>query len=303
MTRILIIPRVTGGIGNQLFIYAAARRLAFINGAELVLDDVSGFAYDTKYKRHYQLDHFSIPCRKATNMERMEPFARVQRYLTRKWNQRLPFDKRRYLVQENVDFDERLLTFKPRGRVYLEGYWQSEDYFKDIEPQIRADLYMQPPVDAENLRMARHIRATNSIAIHLRFFDTPTLTTQAESQNNAPADYYQRAIQFVRQCMPDAHYFIFSDQPQAARARLSLPDDQVTLVNNNQGDSAAYADLWLMRQCRHFIIANSTFSWWGAWLAEHKGKLIIAPALNITHTEKITSWGFRGLLPKNWILK
>ena len=78
-----IIPRIFGGLGNQLFCYAAARRLALVNHAELVIDDVSGFAFDEVYQRHYQLDHFNIPCRKATAAERLEPFSRVQRYLKR----------------------------------------------------------------------------------------------------------------------------------------------------------------------------------------------------------------------------
>jgi hypothetical protein len=95
-----ITPRIFGGLGNQLFCYAAARRLALVNNAELVLDDVSGFTYDDFYQRHYQLDHFSIPCRKATPAERLEPYHRVRRYLKRRWNQRKPFAQRAYLVHK-----------------------------------------------------------------------------------------------------------------------------------------------------------------------------------------------------------
>lgn len=142
-----LIPRLFGGIGNQLFIYAAARRLALVNNAELVLDSVSGFTNDTVYQRHYQLDHFNIPCRQATAAERLEPFSRLRRKVLRWWNQRKPFKQRTYLVQESIDFDPRLLYYKPRGTVYLEGYWQSENYFKDIEDIIRHDLKIKPPED------------------------------------------------------------------------------------------------------------------------------------------------------------
>jgi len=295
----MIIARVLGGLGNQLFSFAASRRLALVSDTDLVLDAVSGFNYDFVYQRHYQLDHFNIPCRKATAVERLEPFSRLRRALKRKWNQRLPFEQRRYLVQEGIDYDARLLNFKPQGTVYLEGYWQSEDYFKDVEPQIRADLRIQPPTDTVNQQMAERIRAANAVAVHVRYFDAPTQSAQGVGENNAPGDYYQRAIKLMEERVPNAHYYIFSDQPVAARARIPLSDDRVTLVNHNQGDAMAYADLWLMTQCQHFIIANSTFSWWGAWLAGYPEKIVIAPGFE--NRKGVMSWGFRGLLPDRWV--
>jgi hypothetical protein len=298
MGNTVIIPRIFGGLSNQLFIYAAARRLALVNGADLALDHISGFAYDSEYQRHYQLDHFSIPCRKSTAAERLEPFARIRRYLKRKLNQRLPFEQRRYLVQEGIDFDARLLTFKPQGMVYLEGYWQSEDYFEDVEPQIRADLRIHPPTDTVNQQMVQRIQAKNAVAVHVRFFDAPTQAAQGAVENNAPDDYYQRAIKLMEERASDTHYYIFSDQPKAARARIPLPDDRITLVHHNHGDVMAYADLWLMSQCRHFVIANSTFSWWGAWLAEYPEKIVIAPGFE---QRTGNGWGFVGLLPDRWI--
>jgi len=294
-----IIPRIFGGLGNQLFIYAAARRLALANDAELVLDDVSGFVRDHRYQRHYQLDQFNISCRKATAAERLEPFSRLRRYLMRRWNQKMPFEQRRYLVQEGVDFDTRLLAGKHRGTVYLEGYWQSEDYFKDIEPQIRADLLIQQPTDAVNQRISERIRATQAVAVHVRFFDAPPQTASTSTENNVPGDYYQRAIHAMEQRLTNAHYFLFSDQLQAARARIPLPDERVTLVHHNQGDAMAYADLFLMSHCRHFIIANSTFSWWGAWLGEYPEKIVIAPGFEKRYGKM--SWGFKGLLPDRWM--
>ncbi len=290
-----IIPRIFGGLGNQLFCYATSRRLALANNAELVLDDVSGFAYDTEYQRHYQLGHFNILCRKARPSERLEPFPRVRRYVKRRWNQRLQFAQRDYLVQPVIDFDPCILQFKPQGTVHLEGYWQSEDYFKDVEDTIRSDLQIKPPTDACNLEMAVRIRSRLSIAVHVRFFDAP-----AEAGGcNAPSDYYTRAVALMETLAPGAHYFVFSDQPASACERIPLPPDRVSLIAHNQGDENAYADLWLMSQCHHFIIANSTFSWWGAWLAAHAGKQVIAPGFEIRQGKAF--WGFEGLLPKEWI--
>ena len=289
--------RIFGGLGNQLFIYAAARRLALVNKAELVIDNVSGFHHDKRYKRHYQLDHFAIPCRKATSYERFEPFSRIRRNLLRRWSLRLPFEQRSYLVQEGIDFDPRLLDIRPSKRLYLEGYWQSEGYFKDVETQIRQDLRILPPTDAANHACVEIIHQRPAVAVHVRFFDEPV---GASTKGNIVAgDYYARAVRAMEALVKNAHYFLFSDRPEAARCLVPLPNDRITLIQNNQGDENAYADLWLMSQCQFFIIANSTFSWWGAWLADNPQKIVIAP--EIKKLEGPGSWGFEGLIPKNWL--
>ncbi len=291
--KVKIISRIFGGLGNQLFCYAAARRLALVNNAELVLDDVSGFTRDHTYQRQYQLDHFNILCRKATSAERLEPLPRVRRYLKRAMSRRQPFQERNYIKQEGIDFDSRLLTAKPCGTVYLEGYWQSEEYFKDVESKIREELRIIPPTDENNLDMAARIRNCLAVAVHVRFFDMP----DEQVVNNAPNDYYTRAIKKMEEVAPDAHYFVFSDQPEAARTRIPLTEDRITLISYNQGDDNAYADLWLMAQCQHFIIANSTFSWWGAWLGERSDSIIVTPDV-IRGTK--TAWAFPGLIPARW---
>lgn len=290
----IIITRILGGLGNQLFCYAAARRLALINNIELALDTVSGFQYDHTYQRHYQLDHFNIPCRKATAQERLEPLAPIRRFIKRTYSRHCPFRMRNYIKQVGVDFDASLLQVQPSGIVHLEGYWQSENYFKDIETTIRTDLQIIPPTDTTNLDMAAHIRNTLSVAVHVRFFDAPEA-----NGTNAPIDYYARAVAQMELSTPGAHYFLFSDRPADARARIPLPDDRITCVSHNQGDANAYADLWLMTLCQHFIIANSTFSWWGAWLAGHPEKQVIAPGFELRDAQ--AAWGFDGLLPNTWI--
>lgn len=294
----MIVSRIMGGLGNQLFCYAAARRLSLVSETELVIDDVSGFAYDNTYQRKCQLDHFNIPCRKATSMERLEPCSRVRRYLKRAINHLRPFGGRSYIQQESVEFDSRLLDVRLNGRsIYLEGYWQSELYFKDIEDVIRRDLQITPPRDSQNLVMALKIRNCTSVAVHVRFFDA--LNELVASNSNVPSNYYARAIAKMDSIVPDAHYFIFSDQAADACSLVPLSTERFTVVDHNEGDKSAYADLWLMTQCQHFIIANSTFSWWGAWLAHYCDKCVIAPDLEIR--EGKMSWGFDGLLPDEWL--
>lgn len=289
-----IITRIKGGLGNQLFCYAAARRLALVNNAEVVIDDVTGFARDSLYCRRYMLDRFSISARKATSAERLEPFERYRRGLAKWVSRKRVFEKRAYVEQEGLDFDERLLGLKVNGTLYLDGYWQSEGYFKDVEHTIREDLRIIPPTDVLNQRMADEIRNSHAVALHVRWFNPPG----SNATDNVLADYYHRAIALMDEKVKSPRYFLFSDDPEAALAKLALPESRVTCVNHNRGDENAYADLWLMSQCNHFIIANSTFSWWGAWLAESDSTLIVAPDLKVLG---ITAWADIKSIPGRWV--
>jgi len=289
-----VIVRVKGGLGNQLFCYAAARRLAIANNAELVIDDFTGFVRDSKYRRSYALDRFHIPVRKATPGERMEPFEKHRRGMAKIMARLRPFHLRHYVEQEGNDFDQRVLEFKVKGTVYLDGYWQSEDYFKDFSDVIRKDLTIIPPTDAPNLNMAEHIRECNAVAVHVRFFEDPGNNRGL----NLGKQYYVNATKEIMSRVREPHFFLFSDQPDKVRQMLAIPDDSLSCVSHNRGDEYCYADLWLMAQCKHFIIANSTFSWWGAWLSPHKQKIVVAPAMA---QSGISSWGFKGLIPPEWI--
>ena len=314
MSNLRVIAHIKGGLGNQLFCYAAARRLALVNQAELVIDDVNGFACDVTYQRQYSLHRFNIAGRPATAKERLEPFEWYKRKAAKFLLRVLPFERRPYLVQEGRAFDPRLLTLQLKRSVYLDGYWQSERYFKDIEKTIRGDFVITAPSDNVNRDCCEKIRCEpNAIALHVRWFKSPSTT----SPYNASLSYYQRAIAFIKERVPNPHFFLFSDDVDAARQKLNLDDHTVTYITHNQGDANAYADLWLMVHCKHFIIANSTFSWWGAWLAKgdaksdstkpkpfnlessNPSKIVITPNLNITG---ITSWGFDGLIPDDWIV-
>lgn len=288
-----IIARIRGGLGNQLFCYAAARRLALVNNAELLIDDVTGFARDYEYRRKCALDNFNIPVRKATPAERLEPFERYRRGVEKWLSRRKSFFVRHYLEQEGQDFDERLLVLKVNGTLYLDGLWQSESYFKDVEQTVREDLRIIPPTDALNQRMANEIRNKNAVALHVRWFNSANSTVT----HNVSTDYYNRAIVLMEEKIELPHYFLFSDDPEAARAKLTLPESRVIYVSHNRGDDNTYADLWLMTLCKHFIIANSTFSWWGAWLGGEKNKVVICPSASAA----IVAWDFKGQIPDNWL--
>lgn len=290
-----IICRIFGGLGNQLFIYATARRLALVNNAELVLDDKSGFLYDQQFRRHYQLDHFGISCRKASLSERLEPFSRLRRYFMRHSNKLLSLISCQYIVQRGMSFNSDLLNLRFNGTIYLEGYWQSEGYFKDIKQIILRDLKIKAPEDEMSQGIAKQMKICPSVAVHIRFFD------DLQGKNLPMEEYYLAAIEYLERIAPGAHYFVFSDRPKIVAENLIFPSGRVTLVGNNEGDQNAFADLWLMTQCQYFIIANSTFSWWGAWLAQANEKVVIAPSIKHLPISQVDAWSFDGLLPIEWV--
>ena len=300
MTRKVVV-RLKGGLGNQLFCYAVARRLAWANDAKLVLDAVTGFKYDHLYRRTYALGCFNIPAPLATPSEQMEPFGRVRRLLARKLSERKPLEQRRYIQQVGVDFDPSILSLclQP-GTTYFDAFGQSERYFDDICEQIAQDLVMATPADQKNLAMASQIESTESVAVHTRWFDVDDGTRSS----NMSQTYYGQALEQLLAKIPRAHFYLFSDQPQMAATLLAplMANRPFTLVEHNANFGDYSADFWLMRKCRHFIISNSTFAWWAAWLGErsYEGAQIIAPARNINPEQSVTAWGFPGLLPVRW---
>lgn len=269
-----VIARIMGGLGNQLFCYAAARRLSLTNHAELILDDVTGFVRDHQYRRQYMLDNFQIPSRKATPAERLEPFERYRRGIAKILSRKKAFQRKSYIEQEGSGFDERLLGLKVMGTIYLDGLWQSPAYFTDVEEIIRKDLQVIPPIDRVNQCMARDIEMKNVVALHVRWFDTP----DSNGTHNVSTEYYKRAISLMESKMDSPLYYLFSDDPDAAFEKLFLSEKRVISVTHNRGDENAFADLWLMQKCKHFIIPRSTFSWWGAWLCMHSNKRVIMPS-------------------------
>lgn len=287
-----LIVRIKGGLGNQLFSYSAAKRLALISDAELVIDNVSGFARDYAYKRMYSLDNFNITARIATANERFSPFERYRRAIHKLIAKNKPYHKRCYIEQVGIDFDNRLLEFRVKDVVYIDGYWQSEDYFKDIEKDIRSDLVIKQPIDFLTNMYANKIQSVLSVGVHIRWFE------DLGSSHNVPSNYYQNAILYSESNLEEPHYFIFSNDIELVKKNILFPYDRVTFVETNPSDEYAYRDLWLMSLCNNFITANSTFSWWGAWLGSSNRNFIITPKVFISG---IGSWGFNGLIPKNWI--
>lgn len=290
-----LIARIKGGLGNQLFCYAAARRLALINDAELVIDNITGFQRDFEYRRNYALDNFNISARKANPSELLEPLSLFRRKIFKFRESFKPFMLRSYIFQEFPDFDIRLLEKKIFKNSVIDGLWQSEGYFNDILEVVRGDLAINPPVDITNHELSTIIRQSNSVGLHIRKF------SQIRSSNiNLSENYYLAAIKLILEEIDNPLFFIFSDDHNYAKSLLGELVSAVYVTNNTTNESA-YADLWLMSLCKHFIMANSTFSWWGSWLGgSNSERLIFFPRLS-NEEKHIWSWDFQFQMPINWI--
>ena len=274
-----VVARLWGGLGNQLFIYAAARRLALANNANLKLDIHSGFVRDKVYRRHYQLHHFNIAGSLATPEECWETLhGRAVRFGWRAFGRLVPVERRAFLTDADPACRAKLQTLRVSHRVYLEGYWQDENFFKDIADELREDLRIISPHAPENIALAEAITNTNSICLHARVLPGPNTADAKPSDHHSllSADYYRRAVARMAEGVENPHFFCFSDYPEWLRENVTL-NYPATYVSHNRGDSRSYEDFWLMQQCKHFIIANSTFSWWTAWLSQNRTKRVLTP--------------------------
>lgn len=277
-----VIIRIVGGLGNQLFCYAFARALALRSDAELVLDASSGFERDY-YRRHYMLRHFGVAGREATRLETLPGTAgRAARVALRLASARLPLALRPYLREQASGEDPRLASLRVHGICFVEGYFQREAYFQDAAAQIREDLREITPLSDATRRVADAMARTTAVALHVRRLRAFPAGVVGPDQAQAEAlglDYYARAVAHIAARVERPHFYVFSDHPDWARGHLDL-QHEATFVDHNEGDDRSHEDLYLMARCRHHVIANSTFSWWGAWLAEQPGQVVVAPPLS-----------------------
>jgi len=271
----MVIVKLYGGLGNQLFQYAMARRMAVDNQSLLKLDATTGFVNDF-YKRRYNLHHFNI----------VENFATPE-----------DIAASRYIKEKYFHFDPEVLSL--RGPIYLDGYWQSEKYFSSIEEIIRGEFTVRHPLDGLNVNIADAIAETHSVCLHFRrLHGISSGQVDIHGVNihgSASLDYYYRCIERLVQTVEDPSFFVFSDDPGWVRDHLKLPYPMMVIANN--GPDEDYEDLRLMSLCKHHIIANSTFSWWAAWLNPHKDKMVFAPESWFNEIEHNT----KDLIPESWM--
>lgn len=289
----MIIIKLLGGLGNQMFQYALGRALAVQHQDELFLDCSFFSEKGSHTPREFELDIFDIKASIASD-EHLKAFIPEQPTLLGRIMHRLRGTK-----PVSKSYHEHGHQFHPevfdlRGDMHLIGYWQTEHYFKQVENIIREDFTFKHPATGLNAELLQKINACNAVSLHIRRGDYVTNTSANSFHGLCGLDYYNAAVQWLMQHEQNMELFVFSDDIAWAKENLKyeLP---MTFIDHNTGKNS-WEDMRLMSHCKHNIIANSSFSWWAAWLNPNKEKRVIAPKQWFADTTINT----KDVIPTSW---
>ncbi len=290
----MIIVKLQGGLGNQMFQYAAARSLT--EKGENVNLDVQFFKHtkstETFTARQYELDVFTnLKTCKANNSLLKMFTGNTVYYKVLRW-----FYKPVFIQQKENEFIQ--LTDLPASKYkYLNGYFQSEKYFKHIRNQLLKEFTF-PELDEKNAATRKQITGTeNSVSIHIRRGDYLKPIFK-DVHGILPLEYYTNALYNLEKEITKPNLFVFSDDMNWAKESFKQYSGSICFVENNTAKEA-WKDMALMSACKHHIIANSSFSWWGAWLSEGKGKTF-APCNWFNPLQ--TNFNIHDFIPSNWMI-
>lgn len=290
---------ISGGLGNQMFQYAAARALSERLNTGLCIDtSMLHVRMRNGTHREYELNRFALSGdREQVIRSKIKGFLFLKIYPKLKTVYPGQLIRKQYRLFE----EENAYIFNPefvhlQNNTCLLGFFQSEKYFAGYENAIREAFRFRERLSGKNREITEKIKSGNAVSIHIRRGDYISNQISAGIYNPVSNDYYGKAIEYIRHRVDNPEFFIFSDEPEQAKKEIDLP--QATYIDWNNG-SDSYIDMQLMSLCRHNIIANSSFSWWGAWLNENKEKIVIAPSTWLRN-EKTNSL-IKDLIPEKWI--
>jgi hypothetical protein len=298
----MVILKLKGGLGNQLFQYAAARQIASNNGVELIIDSISGFKRDP-FRRENLLNYFPISAKfNIINFENKIYNCNYFYYKIYNLIQRLLPLKYRFYIKESekIDFDSRLRDIKLTKTIYLEGYFQSYLYFDSISEIIKREFIFTGELGRECKQFYEEINMSESVSIHLRSFNVGKLNDTSLINGNCSLEFYESAINHILVNIKTPKFFIFSDDIEWAKKTIDLLNInfEVKLIYYSDNLDHSIEDFVLMSECKYNIIANSTFSWWAAWLNKNPNKIIIAPS-NWFVSRKVSN---KSIYPNSWIV-
>lgn len=272
MGKILI--QVWGGLGNQMFVYAAGRALALRTNSTLILDHETGYKLDL-YKRQFELSKFKINIIPANKIHSFNyQGGSLIRLFSNKIKRHIPFLNIKIIQENNFEFNDELIS-NPKTNCYLIGYWQSEKYFKDYSDIIKQDFSIKSVMPDSVLEQASEIIELGNRAVALgvrRYQEVKKFVNVKLTEKK----YYLKAMEMISQKIENPVFICFTQDPKWVRENLS-EKYEIQFAAKEEIGNEAIEDLYLMKLCKHFIISNSTFYWWGAWLADYESKIIISP--------------------------
>lgn len=274
MGRGKVIIHLFGGMGNQMFIYAAGRALALRNNSELIIDHATGFNGDF-YKRHFELANFNITAKLATKVQCFDyKGGGYIRLLSSKIERLIPFLNIKIITEKKFEYNEGLIS-NSNNNCFLRGYWQTEKYFEDYSDIIRKDFTIIKEMSSSIKNEAKTIDELGNRAVALcvrRYQEVKKFVNVKLTEK----DYYLRAMKFMTQRIKNPIFICFTQDTNWVKENLCHDFDVRFAIQKDQ-EKGAIDDLFLIKRCKHFIISNSTFYWWGAWLTDNKSKIIITP--------------------------
>ncbi len=287
----MIIVQLTGGLGNQLFQYAMGRSLSVRLNTEFKIDK----SFFKDYEWHdYSLDPFNLKCGEA-DADEIDIILKRRAVKTERIITKLTGRLTGVITENSLLYDPKYK--KITSPAYLKGYWQCAKYFDDTESVIRQDLQIKIPPSLENSGILKRISETNSVSLHIRRGNYVNVAEVNSVHGTCSMDYYQEALRYIKQRVANPVFYVFSDDIAWAKANLTGNDNFVFIDVNDAAHD--YEDLRLMQHCKHHIIANSTFSWWGAWLNTSSEKIVIAPSKWFADEEKNKTAS--AIIPDNWV--
>lgn len=290
----MIISKIQGGLGNQMFQYAIGRAYAEKLNTDLYLDLSfyrQPFEKDVT-PRKFELDLFDLKYTVATESDLSKFHNRSYWYrIKRKMGVGVPI----YYREGN---DSNILRGKKD--IYLDGYWQSESFFRDFSNIIHSDFQFKKTLNKKSVEIATIIKSKQTpVSIHLRRGDYVTSAVTNSYHGVCDIEYYKSGIEYLNANIDEPYYFVFSDDVEWAKSNFLHLFTNMEIVQGNLGGDS-WQDMHLMSLCHHNIIANSSFSWWAAWLNQHKNKVVIAPQ-NWFATADLNQ-GVHQRVPSDWLL-
>lgn len=282
----MLIIQLTGGLGNQMFQYAASKAQAMRVGTELFLDKTHFLTTPTGKKnlRQYELHHFNIEERfKAPSFYWLKRYFGVKKM----------YSGKNTFVETHVHLHPDF--FDIADNTYIEGCFQSEKYFVHYSDVIRKDLSFKEEAKGKNAELLEKIKTVNAVSLHVRRGDYVSNQETFKIHGICGLDYYDRAIKHIEQNISNPYFFLFSDEPEWVQQNLTL-NHPYEIISHNKGENS-FEDMRLMSACKHNIIANSSFSWWGAWLNSFSDKIVVAP-LDWFAEKKHSSVD---IIPQSWV--